>query len=94
VRLRIDVTTEKGHAVFRLIGRLADDGAIEFDRLYRRAEGRVRIDLSDLRSADAAGVDALRGARSAGAELVGTSAYLALLLGVESDAQGPAAPTP
>jgi hypothetical protein len=40
------------------------------------ATGRVRIDLTDLLSADPVGIDALRRLRVDGAELVGVARYL------------------
>ena len=38
--------------------------------------GALVLDLQDLVNADAAGIDALRNLRSAGASLVGTSGYI------------------
>ena len=39
------------------------------------ASGRLRIDLTDLISADATGIDTLRRLRRGGAELVGVARY-------------------
>src|ERR1051325_251034 len=50
--------------------------------------GRVRMDVSGVRFADAAGVGAIRGATRAGAELVGCSGFLAELLRREPAGDG------
>lgn len=54
----------------------------ELVRLCEQAPGPVRLDLSDLVSAGAEGLEALALLKNRGAQLVGTSPYLALQLEV------------
>ena len=57
-------------------------------RLCDEAPGELRIDLANLVSADGAGLEVLGLLRSRGAELVGTSPYLALRLESPKPASG------
>lgn len=59
-----------------LAGRLDAAQVHELRSACARARGRLRIDLSDLLSADDVGLDALRRLRTEGAELVGVARYL------------------
>jgi len=52
----------------------------------------VELNLSDLISSDAAGIEALQGLRSQGALLVGAPGYLQLKLDSPSPTGSPAAP--
>jgi hypothetical protein len=65
----------------RLAGRLNDVQVYELFSVCARAAGQVQIDLTDLLSADAVGLDALRRLRGDGAELVGVAQYLRDFLG-------------
>ena len=49
----------------------------------------TRLELADLRSADAAGVAALRGLEARGADLHGAAPFLRLLLGAGTDGDQP-----
>lgn len=64
----------------RLHGRLAGAGVVECERACLRAGRDIVLDLSELRSADAAGIVALVQLRAAGATLEGASPYIRLLL--------------
>ena len=59
-----------------LAGRLQAAQVHELRSICATAIGRIRIDLTDLLSADPVGVDALRRLRRDGAELVGVARYL------------------
>lgn len=63
-----------------LAGHLRAEQVHELGRIYAAGSGRIRIDLTDLLSADAVGIDALRRLRHAGADLVGVPRYLRQLL--------------
>ena len=63
-----------------LAGHLRAEQVHELGRIYATGSGRIRIDLTDLLSADAVGIDALRRLRHAGADLVGVPRYLRQLL--------------
>ena len=63
-----------------LAGHLRAEQVHELGRICAAGTGRIRIDLTDLLSADAVGIDALRRLRHAGAELVSVPHYLRRLL--------------
>jgi hypothetical protein len=48
----------------------------ELHSVCAAASGRLRIDLTDMLSVDAVGLDALRRLRLGGAEIVGAARYL------------------
>ena len=73
----IGVATEGNRRMIRVAGRLSV--AHVTDLLTACAGGEVlEIDLSDLVSADLAGIEALQRVRSKGATLVGTPGYIRL----------------
>ena len=51
------------------------------ERVIDGGAGALRLDLSELRSADKAGLATLRAHRAAGGSIVGASPYIKLLLG-------------
>ena len=65
----------------KLDGRLTGEEVLELRRACTAAEGRLVLDLTDLHFADRQGVTVLRELRAQGAQLVGVSHYLGLLLG-------------
>ena len=67
-------------SVVRVAGRLAGDTVGELSRACAAAGGRVRLDLSHLLQADEVGLALLRSLRDSGAELVGVSPFIQLLL--------------
>ena len=67
--------------VVRLEGWLEGEAVAELERVVNVGCGPLRLDLSELRSADTVGIEALRALRAAGAALVGASPYIRLLLG-------------
>lgn len=76
----LHVTIEEGAGTFsvRIAGRLAAEGARELE-LACDGKRRLRLDLSELVSADEEGTRLLCRLRDAGAELVGTPPYIDLL---------------
>ena len=77
----IGVEHEGDRWLIRLAGRLSVHEVPDLLRVCgEHGEDPVKVELSDLLSADAAGIDALRRVRSAGAKLTGTSAYIQLKL--------------
>lgn len=73
----IGVTTEHDRRVVRVAGRLCVAHVPEL--LTACAEGRnLELQLSDLISADGAGIEALQQVRTKGATLVGTPGYIRL----------------
>ena len=65
-------------------GRLTLEGVAELDRQCGSTTGTVYLDLSNLRSADAEGVEAIRALADRGIRLSGASPYIELLLNRES----------
>ena len=79
--LDIASDSDSGVRIVRLEGWLEGEAVGELERVVTGEAGPLRLDLSELRSADTAGLDALRALRAAGASLVGASPYIRLLLG-------------
>lgn len=77
--LHISTEENNGLLTVRVAGRLGSVGLGELRRTCREA-ARVRLDLSDLVSADEAGTTFLAAMRDSGAELVGVPPYIDLLL--------------
>ena len=65
----------------KLDGRLTAEVVPELMRVCAELSAHVVLDLTDLRFADRQGVSALRELRAEGAQLIGVSHYLGLLLG-------------
>jgi len=77
----IACSAESGIRVVRLEGWLEGESVAELERVINGDSGSLRLDLSELRSADTAGLAALRALRASGASIVGASPYIKLLLG-------------
>jgi hypothetical protein len=75
----IGVTTEAGRRVVKLAGRLSMAQVPEL-MIACTDDRAIELDLSDLVSADAAGIEALQRVRRAGASLTGTPGYIQLKL--------------
>lgn len=73
----IGVVTEGNRRVVRVAGRL---GVAHVPELLTacQGDGPLELNLTDLASADAAGIEALQRARVKGATLVGTPGYIRL----------------
>ena len=78
--LRIDRTTVGELTVLRVSGRLQSAEVPELEKEISSAAGRLKLDLSELMSADEAGIKRLRELAFSGAELHGASPYVQLLL--------------
>jgi ABC-type transporter Mla MlaB component len=87
----IGIATEGDRRVVRLAGRLSVAQVPELLTACAPG-GALDLDLSDLVSADAAGVEALQRVRGQGATLVGTPGYIQMK--IDSPATGPAAVPP
>jgi anti-anti-sigma regulatory factor len=79
--LRITPTVPGPPAVLTLDGRLTGDEVAELRRSVDEIRGHVVLDLTGLQFADRQGVSVLRELRAHGAQLIGVSHYLGLLLG-------------
>jgi len=76
VECRIQVQQLPDGCTIHLAGRLNAEQVHELRGACAAATGPVRLDLTDLLSADAVGLDALRRLRLSGAEIVGAAHYL------------------
>jgi hypothetical protein len=87
----IGVVTEVDRRIVRLAGRLS---VAQVPELLIACAGSevLELDLTDLVSADASGIEALQRVRAQGANLVGTAGYIQLKL--DSSQGGPAAAPP
>lgn len=74
-RIQVVNQTEEPTTVY-LAGHLQAAQVHELHRICAAATGRIRIDLTDLLSADPVGIDALSRLRRTGVELVGVAHYL------------------
>src|SRR5262249_6361606 len=82
------ITTSHGRtgAVVTIAGQLNKDAVPELERVVGALPGPLHLDLTGLRSADEAGLDALRVLRERGVRLTGVSPVHPLLRG---DARAP-----
>ena len=78
VDLWVGVENRDGVSEMRLEGRLAGEAISELEALASKLERPIRIDLSQLLSADEAGLALLRARRKAGDELVGVRPLIQL----------------
>jgi len=78
--VRIRNTRDFSGTVLRVDGYLTAEDVDELDREYCSVQGASVLDLTDLQSADAEGVRCLQRLISLGAEIRGSSHYIALLL--------------
>jgi hypothetical protein len=76
VECRIQVVRQEDGCTVLLAGRLEAAQVHELRVVCATVAGRVRLDLTDLLSADAVGLDAIRRLRRAGAEVIGAARYL------------------
>lgn len=66
--------------ILKVDGHLKADDVEELSRAFRSAKGASVLDLSELQSADSAGLEVLRELVSIGAEIRHASPYIELLL--------------
>lgn len=78
--LRLTVMAKEDLTLIRVDGRLAGAGVAELEHTCATAPRPLVLDLTDLLSADEAGLVALRRLAGEGAHLLGGSPYVTLLL--------------
>jgi hypothetical protein len=86
--VRISVSTVGDSLVVKVAGALTHEGVAELESVIAPCEGALRLDLSELRSLDEEGLAALQALGEKGAEIVGASPYIALLIGPPSGVHG------
>ncbi len=85
MQIRITRTTSDSATIVRVDGRLAEDAVADLEGECQSAEGTLYVDLTNLLSADAEGLKALKRWVENGARLVGESPYIRLQLGLKED---------
>ncbi len=80
---RITIDQESGIQIVRLAGWLESADVAELERVVGETSGSLRLDLTELRSADQVGVLVLRALHARGVSFVGVSPFIRLLLGIE-----------
>jgi hypothetical protein len=78
--VRITKTNGSGQTVLKVDGLLQSMDVDSLHREWATIAGPAALELSELRSADSSGVDAIHRLKAEGAELRGVSPYLELLL--------------
>jgi len=78
--VRIETTSENSKTIVSVAGRLTGLGVREFLRACHSIEGEFVLDLTSLRLADPAGIEAVRKLVRGGAKLRGVSPFIRLLL--------------
>jgi len=78
--IRVTATVDTWGTLLKVDGRLTVEDVEELARAFRAAQGTAALELSDLQSADQAGVKTLRELVALGAEVRGASPYIELLL--------------
>ena len=83
--IRITRTSDACETVLQVDGQLCSENVAELTREHRSVEGRLVLELSNLQSADKAGVDVLLELISLGVQIRGASPYIELLLNPENE---------
>ena len=80
MNVRISRSIDGERHVLQVAGRLESANLSELEKEVRSVDGPLVLDLSQLLSADAVGIERLRELASTGAELRGGSHYIRMLL--------------
>jgi hypothetical protein len=91
---RLQVTHQRATSVMKVDGTLTEEGRTEFLRIVHECGNPLRLDLTDLRSADEDVLRVLRSLEEGGAEIVGASPYIAMRLEALSMGAVPTGGTP
>jgi len=84
MNIRIDKKTEGNDVVFFVAGRLVGDAISQLSNACESMEGHCALDLSDLKFADDAGAESIRGLAEKGVEIRGASSFIKLLINGET----------
>jgi hypothetical protein len=83
VTFRITLDRDSEIQIVRIAGWLESEDVAELERVVSDTSGRLRLDLTELRSADQTGVTLLKALRACGVSFVGASPFIRLLLATE-----------
>ena len=78
--MRIDITTEGPVTVVQIAGRICEATVPQLIKQCELIKGTFVLELSNLRSADAVGIDVIRTLGEKGAEIRGAIPFIQLLL--------------
>ena len=78
--VRIEKKSNGAGTVIQVAGELRGRGVVELERLCRETLGPFTLDLTNLRSLEAGGVDLIRELAIHGVEISGATPYVLLLL--------------
>lgn len=84
--VRISVSTRSSSFIVKVDGALTREGLAEFEKVVSQCEGALCLELSELRSLDDDCLTAIQGLLTNGAQIVGASPYMALLIKAAPDA--------
>ena len=76
----MEIVDGRDHRLIRLAGRLAEAQVPELRKACATTVAGIHLDLGELISVDAVGLEALHGLRGAGAQLLEVPAYIQLKL--------------
>jgi anti-anti-sigma regulatory factor len=79
--IRIDIESQGHGVVLHIAGRLSGAAIVQLVEVCEPIEGDYVLDLSKLKFADDAGVEAIRTLRERGAVIRGASSFIKLLIG-------------
>jgi len=85
--IRITRTSDACGTVLQVDGELCSENVAELTKEHRSVEGSAILDLSNLSSADPAGVEVLLELVSLGTQIRGASPYIELLLKGSRDSE-------
>jgi len=85
MQIRITRTDSDTAAIVQVDGRLTAGSVADLERECQSAEGMLYLDLTNLLSADADGIKAIKRLVENEARLVGESPYIRLQLGLKED---------
>jgi hypothetical protein len=80
MNVRIEIKSKGNGTVIQVAGELRGRGIVELERLCRETLGPFTLDLSNLRSLEAEGVELIRELAAQGVKMTGVSPYVGLLL--------------
>ena len=85
MHLRITEERRLEQSVIAIHGELLREGVLELRRVCDRVQGKLLLDLTNLTTADAEGLNTIRHLEAEGAEIVMASRYIQLLLAREDE---------
>ena len=86
---RVTIARKSGDQILRLAGWLVTEDVADLEGVVSDTAAPLWLDLTELRSADQAGVTLLRALHARGVGFVGASPFIRVLLGIETSKPPP-----